>query len=296
MRGYQVVCLRLSVVIGMVVGGASAAGAQDSLQRVRDLYASAAYEDALSTAGRLAPADHATTDPQILQYRVFCLVALGRAQEAEQEVEAVLASNPRYRPEASEASPRIQELFARVRRRVGPARVQQLYLAGKASMDLKDRDAAIARFEEMVGLAEDPDVRADAHVGELRLLGAGFLDLSRAMPVKAQPAATAERGGGASPRQPGAGVVPPVAVREKLPVWSPPDVTSRAREFRGSVRVQISSTGNVVSAELVDSVHPAYDTLLLRAARDWMYTPARWNGNAVASEKTVEVLLKPQQR
>ena len=295
MRAHQLF-QRLSVVGAMLVGAASAADGQDSLQRVRDLYASAAYEEALSTAGRLTPVDSAVADPQILQYRVFCLVALGRSQEAEQEVEAVLASNPRYHPEASEASPRIQEIFARVRRRVGPARVQQLYLAGKASMDRKDREAAIAQFEEMVGLAEDPDVRADAHVAELRLLGAGFLDLSRALPVKPRPAVSTERGSAASPSQPGTGVVAPVAVREKLPGWAPPDGASRAREFRGSVRVQISSAGTVVSAELVDPVHPAYDALLMRAARDWVYTPARWNGNAVASEKTVEVLLRPQQR
>jgi hypothetical protein len=282
---------RLVGVLAVVAGTASAAGAQDSLQGVRDLYASAAYEDALSATTRLSSGSTGATDPRIQQYRVFCLVALGRAGEAEQEVEAVLMANPRYRPEASEASPRIQELFARVRRRVGPLSVERLYLAGKASMDRKDRVGAVAQFEEMVRVADDPDVKGDPKVGELRLLGAGFLELSRALPDPSRPATAVERGTVAS----AAGIVAPVAVREKLPVWSPPDAMSRAREFRGTLRVQISSTGTVVSAELVAPVHPAYDALLVRAAREWVYTPAKRNGMAVASEKTVEVLLRPQQ-
>ena len=44
---------------------------------------------------------------------------------------------------------------------------------------------------------------------------------------------------------------------------------SRATEFRGAVRVQISAEGKVTGAEMVKSVHPAYDQMLLRAARGW---------------------------
>jgi hypothetical protein len=285
-------CFRFSravVVCAVVFGTAASAAAQDPVQRIRELYASAAYEEALSATAAATPGGGSAADLQIQQYRVFCLVALGRPQEAERVVEDVLASSPRYRPDAGDASPRIQELFAQVRRRVGPAHVQRLYLAGKASMERKDRESAVAQFEELMRLANDPDVRDNEHVGELRLLGAGFLDLSRALPGEAAP-----RADGRPVPAPGR-VTPPVALREKLPSWSPPDGISRTREFRGAIRIQISAKGDVVSAALAPPVHPAYDALLLRAARDWAYTPAQRNGVPVPSEKTVEVVLRPLQ-
>ena len=37
----------------------------------------------------------------------------------------------------------------------------------------------------------------------------------------------------------------------------------------GAVRVQISSTGSVISASMVKRIHPRYDLLVLAAARDW---------------------------
>ena len=45
---------------------------------------------------------------------------------------------------------------------------------------------------------------------------------------------------------------------------------------------------------MATSVHPAYDRLLLQAAREWTYQPARANGAAVPSEKVVQVVLKPR--
>ena len=41
------------------------------------------------------------------------------------------------------------------------------------------------------------------------------------------------------------------------------------------------------------SVHPAYDQLLLRAAKGWSYEPAKKDGVPIASEKTVEVSVTP---
>jgi hypothetical protein len=48
-----------------------------------------------------------------------------------------------------------------------------------------------------------------------------------------------------------------------------------------------------MSAEIVRSLHPAYDQLLLRAAREWLYHPGKRDGVDIASEKTVEVSLLP---
>src|SRR6187549_2338270 len=86
--------------------------AQDSLQAVKDLYASAAYEDALTAVAKIdSPAE---PNVEAEQYRVFCLVALGRMDDAAQAVESVLTLQPEYRPNSSDASPRIQTLFSQV--------------------------------------------------------------------------------------------------------------------------------------------------------------------------------------
>jgi len=131
---------------------------QDPLQSVKDLYASAAYEDALSAVVRL---DAATPNAEAEQYRAFCLVALGRADEADHVVEALLTARPEYRPDAADASPRIQALFASVRRRIGPALVKRKYQQARAAMERKDRDEAISQFEAMLRIADDADIRSD---------------------------------------------------------------------------------------------------------------------------------------
>lgn len=260
--------------------------AQDALQAIKDLYVSAAYEDALSAVGKL---DATAPNLEAEQYRVLCLVALGRLDEANQAVEAVLTARPEYRPDAAQASPRIQAIFAQVRRRIGPGVVKRMYQQGRAAMERKDRDEAIMQFEAMLRIADDADVRTDATVAELKELGSGFLELSRAMPSKPQPVAAAATATSAPP--PGV-IVPPAVIQQRLPAWVPGPV-SRTTDFRGAVRVQISAEGRVVSAEMVKSVHPAYDQLLLRAARSWLYEPARKDGVPISSEKTVEVSVVP---
>lgn len=268
---------------------ATLAFADDTLQRLKDLYAAAAYEDALAVVTR---PEGAEVRPELEQYRVFCLIALGRTSEAERIVEDLIRTNPRYRPDASEASPRIQEIFSRVRRRVGPSLVKAMYVDAKAALDRKDRDAAIAGFQDMLKVADDPDVKDEATVSELRLLGAGFLDLSRALPDKPPVQASPVNAAPAPVVRPV--VTPPVAVRENLPAWVPTDSASRFSEFRGAVRVRIDADGKVVSAEMAAPVHPSYDRLLLIAAKDWAYQPAKTNGTPVPSEKVVQVVLKPR--
>jgi TonB family protein len=286
----------LPAAVFALVAAATPLAAQDSLQKIKDLYASAAYEDTLSAVTSVSVSD---PKPEVEQYRVFSLVALGRLAEAEQSVEAVLTAHPRYRPDATEASPRIQELFAKVRRRIAPEAVKALYRDGKAALDKKDRDAAIALFDEMLLTADDADVKDQPSVADLRLLGVGFLELSRALPAKmaARPSPGAAPGedAGAPAAPPAAGppvlLTGPIAIRQDLPPWQSP-ATSRV-EFSGTIRVMISATGAVESAEMVEAVHPAYDPLLLAAARKWLYQPARRNGVPMPSEKTVTVRLTP---
>jgi TonB family protein len=262
------------------------ARAQDSLKAVKDLYESAAYEDALTAVGKFDPNGEPNLEAE--QYRVFCLVALGRMDEADKAVETLLMARPEYRPDAAQASPRIQTLFSQVRRRIGPALVKRYYQQGRVAMERKDRDEAVAQFEAMLRVANDADVRSEATVAELRELGSGFLELSKALSAKPRPAEAAP-----APVAPRASViVPPVVISQRLPPWIP-DPVSRATEFRGSIRVQISAEGRVVNAEILKSVHPAYDQSLLRAAKGWLYEPAKKDGAAIPSEKTVEVAVSP---
>jgi TonB family protein len=201
----------------------------------------------------------------------------------------VLNINPEYRPDAAQASPRIQSLFSEVRHRIGPALVKRMYQQGRTAMERKDRDAAISQFEAMLRIANDPDVRTDANVSELKELGSGFLELSKALPAKPKPAEPAPANTAVA--RPSV-IVPPTAIQQKLPPWVP-DPVSRSTEFKGAIRVQISAEGKVTNAEIIKSVHPAYDQALLRAARGWLYEPAKKDGIAIPSEKTVEVAVAP---
>lgn len=263
--------------------------AQDSLQSVKELYASAAYEDALTAVGKIDSPSEPNLEAE--QYRVFCLVALNRMDEAAQAVESVLTLQPEYRPNSADASPRIQTLFSQVRRRMGPALVKRTYQQGRSAMERKDREEAVAQFEVMLRIANDADVRNEASMSELRELGAGFLELSKALPPKPKPAEPAPSAA-AAPRP--SVISPPVVIQQRLPPWVP-DPVSRATEFRGAVRVQISADGKVTNAEILKSVHPAYDQSLLRAARGWLYEPAKKDGVPISSEKTVEVAVTPPQ-
>ena len=145
MKSYLVAAL----VAGHVLTAAHA-GAQDAdLTAARDLYASAAYDDALSVLNRLRASDHpANQSSAIEQYRAFCLLALGRPADAEQAIEAAVTAEPSYHPSDSEVSPRGRTAFTTVRRRMLPVIIQQRYAQAKAAFDKKDFAAAADGFRD----------------------------------------------------------------------------------------------------------------------------------------------------
>jgi TonB family protein len=83
-----------------------------------------------------------------------------------------------------------------------------------------------------------------------------------------------------------------VAKRQDLPPL-PFSLAATKGEYRGTVEVEINEAGNVVGARVIQSVHVLYDPLLLAAARNWKYVPARIDGRPTAVRKRVEVVLKP---
>ena len=276
-----------------LVGSVELASAQgaDALHQVKSLYASAAYEDALSAIARAQASGRRL---EFEQYRVFCLVALGRTAEAEKAIASVVQTDPSFVPDARETSPRIRELFAKTRRALVPEIAHRLYLDAREAHDRRDLAAATAKFESVIRLiesaAEDKPLEADEPLlSELRLLASGFLDLSRATVARADsrtapmPPSTAAS----------VDIIAPIPIKQDLPAWNPTEPLMR-REFRGALRVIISEAGRVTDASLAPSVHPAYDRLLLAAARTWHYQPALQNGSPVASEKVIEVVLRPR--
>ena len=267
----------------------TAAQAQETIQQVKALYAAAAYEDALSMLSRLQTANRR---PEYEQYRVFCLVALGRTVEAERAIASVVAADPTFVPDPADASPRIRDMFARTRRALVPEIAQRLYQDARAALDRREIGDASRQFASVVHLIDSTAMSAEDEpmLSELRLLAAGFLDLTNAA-ARREAAAVAERPV-PTPAAP-VHVTAPVPLKQDLPAWTPPQPAGR-REFRGAVRVFISESGAVTGAELAPGVHPVYDRLLLQTARTWQYQPALRNGVAVPSEKVIEVVLKPR--
>jgi hypothetical protein len=290
--------IHIRVFLGVLclLGAASVATAdQAALQKVKELYANAAYEDALAVVAAL-PAE--TRAPELNQYRAFCLIALGQKQEANVAIEALISDNPLYEPDPAETSPRVLETFNEVKGRVLPAVSWKLYLDAKTALERKNRTEAIDGFETLlrvIATVKDPDETLD----DMKVLAQGFLDLSRSLPEPkpepkpAQPVAAAEETASSTASPPV--WTRPVAVKQDMPRWNAPDPISRRAEFNGVLRVRVGIDGKVQTAEMVRKVHPMYDGLLIAATADWVYEPARQDGVPVPADVLVEVRLRPQE-
>jgi len=273
------------------------ASAQDALGSVRDLYASAAYEEALSALGRLKADGPAVTGLEIDRYRVLCLMALGRGSEADSVIEAIVAADPLYVPSAADAAPRVRTAFSAVRQRVLPGVARSLYIDAKAAFDRKAYADAVVALEKTVRVIDTIEAPVKDELSDLRVLASGFLDLSRAASAPpAPPAAPAT----AKPESPAAPIAPAAPANTPLVVLKqdlPPLPFSIASlgngEYRGVVEVQIDERGNVTNAKIIQSVQAIYDPILLNAVRLWKYEAPRIAGRPTATVKRVEIVLKP---
>jgi hypothetical protein len=280
-----------------LVGAAATASGQDLLDPVRLLYASAEYEEALTTLGRLRTDAAPDETTEIDRYRALCLIALGRSAEADKAIEAIVKSDPLYQPAPADASPRVRAAFDDVRRRLVPGIVRSSYAEAKAAYDRKEFEDAAQQLERTLQVLDDPDAGTHPDLADLRVLIAGFLDLSKAASKKTAAAPSPALAAAGAPNPSAAAPIPPtivepIALRQDLPPWTVSSGSALRGEFRGMIEVDIDERGNVTLATLTDSVHPVYDPLLLNAARDWQYQPARRNGQPVKSRKRVEVVLR----
>lgn len=310
---YLLKLLLTAQLAAAVIATTTRAVAADTLAIARELYAAAAYEDALTLLNRLHASDHPRDDDRTIdQYRALCLFALGQTAEAEKAFEDLVAAAPSHGLTDVDVSPRVRSFFVTVRQRVLPGVIAEKYAEARAAFDRKDFVSAAEVFNVVIELLDDSDIAAAAKQPPLSMLRVGaveFRDLSEAFarpptappvpavaPAPVQPPAPLPAAP-ASPEPNGpliygvddANVVAPITVRQSLPV-----VNGVFAVRQGIVEVIINESGEVESATMRMSVNPVYDRLVLATAKSWRYKPATLNGVPVKFRKIIQFDLKPR--
>ena len=158
------------------------------------------------------------------------------------------------------------------------------------------------RSDDVLALLDDGDLDQTWTLSDLRAVASAFRDLAKTVtasgmsPADAKPAQQA-----ALPQEPARDIIyaaadtdvtPPVAQSQNVPRWRPSPLEA-VKEFKGALRLLIDESGAVVSATVAVATLPAYDSLLVRAARDWKFLPAQKQGTPVRYLKLIEIQLKP---
>lgn len=307
----------VGLIAAALIGTASVAAAGDRLAEALRLYDDAMYTRALEVLDALAVEQPSAA---VHQYRALCFIAIGRADAAERAMSDIVAADPFFVLDGEAASPRVAAQFAAVRRRLIPPIVRR----GFAEATARYREGATARareqFDQVLKLLDDPALQNDQALSDLALVASAFVELTRAQtppppispitrsiaaatlppslpaaPVDAAPAAVASTARApmrVTASEPAA-YEPAVAVVRPLPKWMPPDAHAALRKYTGAIAVEVDARGHVVAAATRRTIHPAYDPVVLAAAREWVFQPARQNGRPVKSEVTVEIELLP---
>jgi TonB family protein len=315
------IAVRSSLLATALLAVSAIAAASDELARAKDLYRSAAYDEALVALDQVAKETAGAERSEANEFRLFCLIALDRKVDARTTIETMVNGDPFYQL-SSEASPRVQTLFKEVRQSLLPAIVQREYTAAKAAFDKQDPGSS-AQFDRVLTLMSDPLLGPSAALSDLHTVALGFRDLSKALAKKAEPAppaaappviaqtavnsapslpspasaavssaATAAPAGPAVYREGDAGVVGPVTIKQILPQWRiPSGAQAGVWKPEAVLEVVIDESGSVASARLREPFHPSYDGQLVKAAMEWKYEPARKDGVPVRFVKHVAVRL-----
>jgi TonB family protein len=309
----------VAVLLGVLAASAGARTGQDSMTAARELYAGAAYRDAIGMLDRLAAAVTTDRDRAVVdQYRALCLLGLNRPEEAAAAAEAMVRHDPLYMPAEDDLSPRTRRLFIEARQRTLPAVAQERYERAKAAYQSGRPQEALALFDGVLALLDAADATGgtSSRLADLRVLASGFRDLASAavqseadaaLDATTRPAtprfagrapgqAAAPSGGspapgnGVLPQPPRpATVTPPETLRQDVPPW-PQDVPFPDPAV-AIIEVVIGPDGRVLEARLQRPMHPRYDQLLLAAARAWAYRPARRDGWPTPFVKAVRIEL-----
>jgi TonB family protein len=320
--------MKATLIAGLVLVAAQVGiGAQDSLTAAKDLYASAAYEDALSTLTRLTEGGGAAPDiaRQVDEYRAFCLYALGRTGEAESVAETMIRREPMMKLDSPDVSPRLEVMFSTVRKRLLPTLIRERFKTARTALEQKklaEAEPQLAEAKLMIADAQKLAIQ-DEGLSDLSVLVDGFLQLVRstadqrqatAQPAPANvpqesPAATASAPTAPAATAPASrrtepapvpasaprvytvddvGVVPPAVVNQRMPAMTPDLVRiTKAMNTSAVVEIVIDEKGDVVDATIIKSVNQSFDNIVVGAARRWKYRPAMKDGVAVRYVKTL---------
>jgi len=299
----------LLIVALLVTASEGLLGAQDPLSAAKDLYASAAYEDALSALAGVDGAAAPALARQADEYRAFCLFALGRTREAESVAESLIRRQPLATLDAADTSPRLERLFGDVRKRLLPSLVREQFRTARAEIDRKSfgsAEAPLSEARQLIAEAERLGVKDDG-MADLSVLVDGFLQLIQsaaaqrsapradalvAPPPSAAPAARAEFA--VAPAAVPAYTItdvrvsPPVTVDQNVP-GMPPALRAimRSTKKTGVLDIVIDESGHVVDVTMRQSLHSAYDSMVVRSAAHWKYQPATVDGVPVRFIKTI---------
>ena len=292
--------LRSLAALVLVVAWPTVGWSQESVQVAQTLYASASYDEALALLERLQLQQLTPSEVRVInQQRAFCLLALGRVQDAELAIAAVVQADPTYRPDGGSASPRVRNAFRDVRGRLLPGIVQAEYAQGRRLYDGKSwADAAIA-FQRVAALAADPDLTGSqiASLADLKMLAEDFAKLADAAATPPPPPAPEP----VAPSPPAidydgvfdgnsTNVVAPVTLRQDLPRWS--NAALPLPRAVGILDVIIAKTGVVERATLTHPIAAFFDRQVLDSTKNWRYTPAQVNGQPVRFRKTIKITFQ----
>lgn len=272
------------------------------LAQARELYASARYDEALAVLNGLRPNDAPVPERRsIAQYRSLCLLALGRGEEAEEAIAAVITADPMFQPSEADAAPRVRAAFSDVRMKLLPEIAAARYTDAKAAYDRREHAAAELHFRELLRLLDDPQM--SGRLADMRVLVAGFLELSAAAaaPPPPPPPAPESKKVEPPPAPPtpvadpnhvygsdDTGVVEPVTQKQEMP--RVPQVLSNQLRAQGILEIIIDERGRVTFMTMRTGVHPQYDAMLLAAAKDWRYQPATFAGVPVKFRKLIRIV------
>jgi TonB family protein len=297
--GFKKISCSVVLFLAVFAGIVSASG--DGLDRAKSLYASAAYDEALTVLDQLSGTPPPDDPTSVAAYRVYCLLALDRQDEARALIDRLLHQSPLFVPSADEAPPKIQAIFRDARRATLPKIARERYADAKAAFERKDPLTA-RQFDDLLTLLDDPDLREWSAAADLRAVASAFRDLAKAVAMPAAPAADA-RPAELRPQPPLAphditytpadtDVTPPVSLVQRMPEWRP-SRQEAAQDYKGVMRLVIDKSGTVESATMATATRPAYDQLLVRAAREWKFEPAQKQGRPVRYLKIIEIHLAP---
>ena len=289
--------VKTAIVVLLSVFLVRPALADDPVQQAKQLYDAAEYDNVLSITRDLDSSSPGGLPVELREYRALSLLALSRTSEAELEIGMLFTADPMYLAPAT-APPRWKTAVDRVRTRVRPGIIRNRYASAKQYYDAKDFSKAAGEFDALKALLASAQKEGMSGLDDLVTLTDGFLQLSRTAlapsPPAGPPAVETPAPVPAAVADARAPVVtPPVAVERTFPRWDPPAFVNVSQSYDGRIGVTVAADGSVKSVRILDSIHATYDPILTAAAKKWRFEPATRNGQAIAYDVEIPVVLTP---